>query len=69
MNRVCTSAMEAVHTSYLQIATGFSDCCVAGGVEAMSNGPYIVPNARWGKRLQDDKLVCPMCHCFLGSPA
>jgi len=60
MNRVCTSAMEAVHTSYLQIATGFSDCCVAGGVEAMSNGPYIVPNARWGKRLQDDKLVDAM---------
>lgn len=58
MNRVCVSAMEAIQSGYLNIATGFADVIVAGGVESMSNAPYMVPNARWGKRLQDDSLVC-----------
>jgi acetyl-CoA C-acetyltransferase len=62
MNRVCVSAMEAVHSSVYQIQSGFSDVCVAGGCESMSNAPYVIPGARWGQRLQDDKCVDAMIH-------
>ena len=58
MNRVCTSGMEAIQTGYLQIIAGYSDVVIAGGVESMSNAPFVVPSARWGKRLGDDILVC-----------
>jgi acetyl-CoA C-acetyltransferase len=61
-NRVCTSAMEALQSSVAQIQTGYSDVCLCGGVESMSNSPYIVPGARWGARLNDDQLVDGMIH-------
>jgi acetyl-CoA C-acetyltransferase len=53
INRVCTSAMEAIISGALQIQTGFTDVVLAGGVESMSNVPYCVENARWGMRLFD----------------
>jgi len=53
INRVCTSAMDAIISGALQIETGFTDTVVAGGVESMSNVPYCVENARWGVRLFD----------------
>ena len=53
INRVCTSAMEAIISGALQIETGFTDVILAGGVESMSNVPYCVENARWGVRLFD----------------
>ena len=53
INRVCTSAMEAIISGSLQIETGFTDTVLAGGVESMSNAPYCVENARWGLRLFD----------------
>ncbi|TFG98999.1 thiolase family protein [Candidatus Thorarchaeota archaeon] len=53
INRVCTSAMEAIISGALQIETGFTDTVLAGGVESMSNVPYCVENTRWGVRLFD----------------
>ncbi len=53
INRVCTSAMEAIVSGSLQISTGYTDVILAGGVESMSNVPYCVENARWGVRLFD----------------
>jgi acetyl-CoA C-acetyltransferase len=53
INRVCTSAMEAIVSGALQIQTGYTDVVLAGGVESMSNVPYCVENARWGLRLFD----------------
>jgi acetyl-CoA C-acetyltransferase len=53
INRVCTSAMEAIISGALQIETGFTDAVLAGGVESMSNVAYCVENARWGVRLFD----------------
>lgn len=61
-NRVCTSALEALQSSVAQIQTGYSDVCLCGGAESMSNAPYIVPGARWGARLNDDQLVDGMIH-------
>ncbi len=57
MNRVCTSAMEAIVSGMFQIQTGFSDIVLAGGVESMSNVPFILPDARWGARLFDKTMV------------
>ncbi len=57
INRVCTSAMEAIISGALQIETGFTSTVLAGGVESMSNAPYCVENARWGLRLFDGVFI------------
>jgi len=57
MNRVCTSAMEAIVSGMFQIQTGFSDIVLAAGVESMSNVPFVLPDARWGARLFDKTMV------------
>lgn len=53
INRVCISGMEAVISGAAMIMAGMSDIVLSGGVEHMSGVPYIVDNARWGCRLQD----------------
>ncbi len=57
INRVCTSAMEAIVSGVLQIQTGYTDVVLAGGVESMSNVPYCLEDVRWGQRLFDGVLV------------
>ncbi|MHA1746819.1 MAG: thiolase family protein [Promethearchaeota archaeon] len=53
INRVCISGMESVLSGVWQIQAGMTDVVLAGGVESMSNVPYVVEEARWGCRLQD----------------
>ncbi|MHA1819882.1 MAG: thiolase family protein [Promethearchaeota archaeon] len=62
LNRVCISGMEAALSGAMMIQTGFIDIALVGGVESMSNVPYIVPEARWGARLQDRTLVDGLIH-------
>jgi len=62
INRVCTSAMEAVISGMTMIQSGLADVILAGGTEHMSGVPYAVPNARWGCRLQDHTFVDMMIH-------
>ncbi len=62
INRVCTSAMEAVISGMAMIQAGMADVILAGGVEHMSGIPYSVPGARWGCRLQDQVLVDMLIH-------
>ncbi|MHA1700137.1 MAG: acetyl-CoA C-acyltransferase, partial [Promethearchaeota archaeon] len=57
INRVCTSAMEAIISGAFQIQAGFSEIVLCGGVENMSRVPYVLPDARWGARLFDKTLV------------
>jgi acetyl-CoA C-acetyltransferase len=57
VNRVCISGMEAVLSGMAMIQAGMADVILAGGVEHMSGVPYIVPDARWGCRLQDKVFV------------
>jgi len=64
INRVCTSAMEAVISGMAMIQTGLADAILAGGTEQMSGVPYSVPNARWGCRLQDHTFVDMMIHAL-----
>ena len=57
INRVCISGMEAVVSGMAMIQAAMADVILAGGVEHMSGAPYVLPNARWGCRLQDDVMV------------
>ena len=47
INRVCASAMEACASGVNMIKAEFCDTILVGGVESMSNQPYILPAARW----------------------
>ncbi|MBW1701395.1 MAG: acetyl-CoA C-acyltransferase [Deltaproteobacteria bacterium] len=62
VNRVCTSAMEAVISGMAMIQVGMADIILAGGVEHMSSVNYTVPGARWGCRLQDHVFVDALIH-------
>jgi acetyl-CoA C-acetyltransferase len=62
VNRVCISGMEAVISGMAMIQAGMADIILAGGMEQMSGIPYVVLNARWGYRLQDNVLVDAVIH-------
>lgn len=62
INRVCTSAMEAVISGMAMIQAGMADTILAGGTEHMSGVPYVVDGARWGCRLQDQTFVDALIH-------
>jgi len=62
VNRVCISGMEATISGMAMIQAGMADIILAGGMEHMSGGPYVIPNARWGCRLQDQVLVDSIVH-------
>jgi acetyl-CoA C-acetyltransferase len=58
INRVCTSAMEAIRCGWLDIQSAFGDIVLAGGVESMSNVSYYIPAARFGARLNNTEMKC-----------
>jgi len=62
INKVCGSGLKAVALAAQAIMTGDSNIVVAGGMESMSNTPYILPNARDGYRLGDGAIVDSMIH-------
>src|SRR5436309_9158081 len=60
INKVCGSGLKAVGLATQGIQTGDSDIVIAGGMESMSNAPYLLPNARDGYRLGNGTLVDSM---------
>src|SRR5574340_371620 len=60
INKVCGSGLKAVALAGQAIQTGESEIVVAGGMESMSNCPYLLPNARTGYRIGDQKVVDSM---------
>src|SRR5215467_1193970 len=62
INKVCGSGLKAVGLAAQGVQTGDSDVVVAGGMESMSNAPYLLPNAREGYRLGNGTLVDSMIH-------
>ncbi|RLC31154.1 MAG: acetyl-CoA C-acyltransferase [Deltaproteobacteria bacterium] len=62
INRVCISGMEATISGMAMIQAGMAEVILAGGVEHMSGVPYVVPDARWGCRLQDKMFVDALIH-------
>ena len=60
INMVCGSGLKAVALAAQSIATGNSEVVVAGGMESMSNAPYLLPNARKGFRMGNATAVDSM---------
>ena len=75
INKVCGSGLKAVMLAAQGIATGDIDVAVAGGMESMSNCPYLLPRVRDGLRMGHgdvldamivDGLWCAFEHCHMG---
>lgn len=60
INKVCGSGLKAVHLAYQAIVSGEADVVVAGGMENMSQAPYLLEAARDGYRMGDQKVVDSM---------
>ncbi|STQ85589.1 acetyl-CoA C-acetyltransferase [Helicobacter muridarum] len=78
VNYVCGSSLKALMFAYQSVTLGESEVVVAGGVESMSNAPYIVRNARFGIRMGNtefidsnlsDGLTCAINHYHMGITA
>jgi acetyl-CoA C-acetyltransferase len=67
INKVCLSGTSAVAMADQMIRAGEIDVAVAGGMESMTNAPYVLPKAREGSRLGDAELVDSMIHDGLWS--
>src|SRR5689334_10599403 len=67
LNNVCLSSLTAIAYADQLIRAGELDTAVAGGMESMSNAPYVAPRVRWGGRLGDAHLVDAMIHDGLWS--
>jgi acetyl-CoA C-acetyltransferase len=68
INKVCGSGLKAVMLAAQGIVSGESDVVVAGGMESMSNCPYLLPKAREGFRLGHGELVDSMIFDGLWDP-
>ena len=75
VNKVCLSGLNAIYMAHQMIAAGDADIVVAGGMESMTNAPYLVRGARGGLRygntnLEDailaDGLLCAFDQCAMG---
>ena len=75
INKVCGSGLKAVMLAAQGIATGDIEIAVAGGMESMSNAPYLLPRVREGLRMGDGKVVdslindglwCSFENCHMG---
>jgi acetyl-CoA C-acetyltransferase len=62
INKVCGSGLKAVMLAAQGIATGDIDIAVAGGMESMSNSPYMLPRAREGFRMGNAEVVDSMIY-------
>ncbi len=69
INKVCGSALKAVNLGALLINAGEAEIVVAGGMESMSNAPYLIEKARFGYRMGDGALVDAMIRDGLWSPS
>ena len=75
VNKVCLSGLNTIYLAHQMIAAGDADVVVAGGMESMTNAPYLLPAARGGFRMGDgavvdsmmyDGLTCAFDHCAMG---
>jgi acetyl-CoA C-acetyltransferase len=62
INKVCGSGLKAVALAAQAVQTGNSSIVVAGGMESMTNAPYLLPQARKGYRLGNAQIVDSMVH-------
>ena len=60
LNKVCGSGLKAVMLAAQSVKAGDSDLVVAGGMESMSNAPYLARGVRWGTKFGDARLLDAM---------
>ena len=60
INKVCLSGLQTIYLADLMIRAGEADIIIAGGMESMTNAPYLLPGARAGYRIGDQKVVDAM---------
>src|SRR3954452_274078 len=68
INKVCASGIRAVGMLDQAIRAGDVEIGVGGGMESMSNAPYMIPNMRFGARMGDAQAIDAMIHDGLRSP-
>ena len=75
VNKVCLSGLNAIYLADQMVASGEADVVVAGGMESMTNAPYLLPGARGGFRYGNtemldaivrDGLWCAFDACLMG---
>jgi len=75
INKACLSSLQALRTADLMIQAGDAEIVVAGGMESMTNAPYLLTNGRSGFRIGDqtlhdslfhDGLTCAFDNCAMG---
>ena len=62
INKVCLSGLNAIYLADQMIQAGEADIVVAGGMESMTQAPYLLPGARAGYRIGDQKVVDSMMY-------
>ena len=62
LNQVCASGLRSATLAETMIRVGDYDVVLAGGMESMSNAPYMLPKARWGARMGDAAMLDAMMH-------
>src|SRR5687767_5387847 len=68
INKVCASGMRAIGLADQAIRAGDLEVGVTGGMESMSNAPYLLPGARFGFRMGDVQAIDAMTHDGLTNP-
>ncbi len=68
VNKVCGSGLQAVMFARREVLVGDASVVVAGGMESMTNAPYLLPNARAGYRMGNGQLIDSMIHDGLWDP-
>jgi acetyl-CoA C-acetyltransferase len=68
INKVCASGMRAIGLADQAIRSGDVDLAVTGGMESMSQAPYLLPGARFGFRMGDVQTIDAMTHDGLTNP-
>lgn len=78
VNMRCGSSLRATQLGVQAIISGDAEVVVAGGTESSTNVPYLLPEARWGQRMGDkrvldvlhqDGFMCPLAEMFMGQTA
>src|SRR5437660_5447457 len=67
INKVCLSGLNAIALADQLIRAGEVEVVVAGGMESMSQAPYLIPGARWGERMGNTEIVDAMIYDGLWS--
>ena len=60
VNKVCASGLKSIALAAQMVACGAADLIIAGGMEHMTNAPYLLKHARWGQRLGHGEMVDSM---------